>query len=96
MERHTFSEDTTETLRRVGMGEETTEKARTDAARELAAAWSDPADERNYLKRPAKRTCLHCGETYVSRLSVLAGSPFCSDVCRKATEKLARDLGFSS
>lgn len=51
----------------------------------LHAVFTDPTHPTNQLKRPAKRSCIVCGETYRSRVSLLADRGYCPD-CIDVTE----------
>lgn len=62
------------------------------AARQLIAAWTDPSNPDNWLKRPATRTCIHCGARWKTRLALLACSPYCSDECSEASRQLFETL----
>lgn len=62
------------------------------AARQLLTAMTDPSNPDNWLKRPATRTCMHCGTTWKTRLSLLACSRYCSDDCREASRQLFETL----
>lgn len=62
------------------------------AARQLVAAFTDPSNEANWLKRPATRTCMHCGGTWKTRLSLLCCSPYCSPACEDASRRLFEEL----
>lgn len=53
-----------------------------EAAEVCVNRWSDPANPANRLKRPAKRTCANCEQTYISHVSILSGAYYCSDSCR--------------
>jgi hypothetical protein len=73
-----MDEETETTLVRVLRHQPVTQRAVDDAAHVLAQRFGDPSREENWLKRPARRICLHCGGVYHSRISVLAAPPFCS------------------
>jgi len=60
-------------------------------ARQLVAAWTDKSNPDNWLKRPAKRTCLHCGNTWMTRMKLLASDAYCSDQCREDSRKLCEE-----
>lgn len=62
------------------------------AARQLVAMMTDPANEANWLKRPATRTCIHCGATWKTRLSLLCCSAYCSPACEEASRRLFEEL----
>ncbi len=64
-----------------------------DESIERLAQWfaerlTDPSLLCNQLKRPAKRVCVHCGNTYCSPVSVLCDSGYCSDACLQALKQL--------
>ena len=64
-----------------------------DESVERLAQWfanrlTDPSLSCNQLKRPAIRTCVHCGNTYRSTVSILCDSGYCSDVCLQALKQL--------
>lgn len=50
-----------------------------EIADRLVTLFTDPTHPSNQLKRPARRTCVHCGETYRSRVDLLADSGVCAD-----------------
>ena len=87
-----LDEHTETTLMRVSLNEPVPAAALADAARVLIAAWTDPADPENQLKRPAKCQCFHCGGTYISRLQLLARSIYCSPECKVASAAKAREI----
>lgn len=49
----------------------------------------DPASPANHLRRPARRTCLYCGQAYRSTVSILIDPGFCSDGCAVDAHLLA-------
>jgi hypothetical protein len=58
----------------------------------VVEAWADPSNPENWLQRPAKRQCFHCGQTYTSRIMLLAAKPFCSEECSRAAWQKLQDL----
>jgi hypothetical protein len=61
-------------------------------AARIAADLTNPTLPSNQLKRPAKRSCLVCAATYVSRVSILCDRGYCSDACADAGRRLADRL----
>jgi hypothetical protein len=53
--------------------------AHEEFAHAVATFLSDSTNPFNRLKRPAKRVCVECGETYKSAVSLLADSGRCAD-----------------
>lgn len=87
-----LDEHTETTLARVARNQPVPTAELDHAARQLVAVMTDPSNPDNWLKRPATRTCLHCGGTWKTRLKLLACPVYCGDECRQAAEALYEEL----
>lgn len=82
-----LDEYTQTTLVRVARGLPIPAAELNHAARVLVARFTDPSREENWLKRPATRTCLGCGTTWKTRLSLLASPVYCTPECEQEARR---------